>query len=56
MGVKLLIDTCLLVESFLKSAHKKLEGSTGVVRLFKSDIFRVTALVKDDRKPDPEAD
>ena len=41
--------TCLLVESFLWSAHKKLEGSRGVVRLFKSDIFRVTALVKGDR-------
>ena len=48
--------TCLLVESFLWSAHKKFEGSRGVVCLFKSNIFRVTALVKGDRKPDAEAD
>ena len=48
--------TCLLVESFQQSAQKKLEGSRGVVRLFKSNIFRVTALVKGDRKPDSEAD
>ena len=47
---------CLLVESFLWSAHKKSKGSREVVRLFKSDIFRVTALVKGDRKPDSEAD
>ena len=48
--------TCLLVESFLQSAHKKLEGSRGVVCLFKNDIFRVTALVMGGRKPELEAD
>ena len=48
--------TCLLVESFIQSAHKTLEGSKGVVLLFKSDILRVTALVKGDRKCDLEAD
>ena len=46
--------TCLLVDSTLLSAHKKLEGFKGVVGLFKSDIFRVTALVQGDRKPDSE--
>ena len=48
--------TCLLVDSFPQSTHKKLEGCRGVVHLFKRDIFRVTALVKGDRKPDPKAD
>ena len=48
--------TCLLVESFQQSAHKRLGESRGVVRLFKSDIFRVTALVKGDRKPESKAD
>ena len=45
-----------MVESFLQSAHKKLEESKGVVLLFKSDTLRPTALVKGDRKPDSEAD
>ena len=48
--------TCVLVESFLQSAHKKLEGSRQVVLPIKSDILRLTALVKGDRKPDLEAD
>ena len=48
-------DTCLLVESILQNAHKKLEGSRRVVRLFKSDMFRVTAQVTGDRKPDSQA-
>ena len=48
--------TCLLVQSSLQSAHKNLEGSRGVVSPFKSDIFRVNALVKGDRKPNLEGD